>query len=206
MKYIDLSQPIHTGMPVYPGDSAVTLEHNKHYGRDGYNYHNLEAGMHVGTHIDGRMHMLDVNDYVGNVPLEHFCGRGGIIHAENELNIGMKTSYIDSIKGKSIILIHTGMDKFYGSEKYYFEHPVLDLTICKSLAANNVKLIGVDMPSPDKPPFEIHKFLLQNNILIIENLTNLDKISANDDFEVFAFPLKIDADSCMVRAIARING
>ncbi|WP_027627812.1 cyclase family protein [Ruminiclostridium cellobioparum] len=205
MKYVDLSQPIHTGMPVYPGDSAVILKHDRVYSREQYNNHSLETGMHVGTHIDGRMHMLDVDEYIGNMPLEQFSGRGGIIHSENESVISLKPGYQEIIEGKDIILFHTGMDRFYGSEKYYNDHPVLDISICKCLAANNIKLVGVDMPSPDRLPFEIHKFLLQNNIFILENLTNLDLISEADVFEVFAFPLKINADSSMVRAIARID-
>ncbi len=205
MKYIDLSQPIHTGMPVYPGDRAVILKHDKLYSKDHYNNHNLEAGMHAGTHIDGRMHLLDVDEYIGNMPPEYFCGRGGIIHSENESIISMKPGYPELIKGKNIILFHTGMDKYYGSEKYYNDHPVLDMSICKCLADNNIRLIGVDMPSPDRLPFEIHKFLLQNNILIMENLTNLDMISETDLFEIFAFPLRINADSSMVRAIARLE-
>ncbi len=205
MKYVDLSQPIHTGMPVYPGDSAVILKHDRLYSRDHYNNHSLEAGMHAGTHIDGRMHLLDADEYIGNMPPEHFCGRGGIIRSENESVISMRPGYQETIKGKDIILFHTGMDKFYGSEKYYYDHPVLDISICKCLAANKIKLIGVDMPSPDRIPFEIHKFLLQNNIFILENLTNLDLISEAHIFEVFAFPLKINADSSMVRAIARID-
>jgi len=39
-----------------------------------------------------------------------------------------------------------------------------------------IKLLGMDLPSPDKYPFRIHKKLLENNILIIENLTNLSEL------------------------------
>jgi len=204
MTYIDLSQPIQNGMPVYPGDSAVKLDQSKIYSIDYYNNHTITAGMHIGTHIDGRMHLLDVREYIGNMPPEHFCGKGGIIHAENESVIKMKESYLEIIRDKKVILFHTGMDKFYGSEKYYSEHPILDMTVCKALAESNVSLIGVDMPSPDRFPFEIHKFLLNHNIFIIENLTNLDKLSSAMEFEVFAFPLKIDADSSPLRVVARV--
>ncbi len=204
MTFIDLSQPIYKGMPVYPGDSAVLLDQSQIYSVDHYNNHRINTGMHIGTHIDGRMHLLDVREYIGNMPLEHFCGRGGIIHVENENIIKMKASYSDIIREKKVILFHTGMDKYYGSEKYYSGHPILDMSVCKVLAENNVGLIGVDMPSPDRFPFEIHKFLLQHNILIMENLTNLDQLTPEKDFEVFAFPLKIDADSSPLRVVARV--
>jgi kynurenine formamidase len=161
--------------------------------------------MHIGTHIDGRMHMLDVNESIGDIPIDTFCGKAGIIRSEKENIISMKACYSEIIKGKTIILFHTGMDKYYGEERYYKEHPVLDLSICHCLAENKIRMIGLDMPSPDRIPFQVHKYLLNNNIYIIENLTNLDKIADTDQFEVFAFPLKIHADSSMARVVARIS-
>lgn len=65
-------------------------------------------------------------------------------------------------------------------------------------------MIEDNMPSPDKYPFEAHKLLLKNNIYIMENLTNLDKLLEAQGFEVIAFQLKIRADSSMTRSIARV--
>jgi len=204
MKIIDLSQNIECGMPVYPGDCEVTLSQTHVYSRDQFNDHMLQTGMHVGTHVDGPMHMTDINKYICDLELESFCGQGCIIHAQNENIIKLKDEYLDIIKGKSIVLIYTGMNYCYGEEKYYSNHPVLDMSFCEILVKNNVKMVGVDMPSPDKFPFEIHKYLLSNDVLILENLTNLDKINVDDNFEVMAFPLKIKSDSCMVRAVVRV--
>lgn len=86
---------------------------------------------------------------------------------------------------------------------YYEEHPLLDMDLCKFLLKKNIKMLGIDMPSPDKYPFEIHKFLLENKICIIENLTNLDKLLSTKNFEVIALPLKIKADCSMARVLAR---
>lgn len=206
MKIIDLSQPIHRGMPVYPGDDRVVLEHTQVFKQAGYNNHRLETGMHAGTHIDGKMHLLDVEECISKMPLEHFCGTGGVIHVQNQAVISLKPEYEQALKGKSIVLIHTGMDKYYGEDSYYKDHPVLDMDLCRYMAENKVKLLGIDMPSPDRFPFQLHKYLLKNDILILENLTNLDKLSHDEEFEVMAFPLKIHADSSMVRAVARLTG
>ncbi len=202
MKYIDLTQPIKKNMPVYPGDSAVILEQDKFFEKDGYNNHRLDMGMHIGTHIDGRMHMLNVSEYIGSLPPEHFCGKGCIIYTQNEKIIRMKSDYKDIIRDKEAVLFKTGMDKYYGEAKYYSDHPVLDMSVCEYLAESKVRFIGIDAPSPDHYPFLIHKALLQSNILIIENMTNLDKISSGDQFEV---PLRINSDSSPVRAVARVS-
>ena len=63
-------------------------------------------------------------------------------------------------------------------------------------------LIGVDMPSVDRPPFEAHLEFLGNNVVIVENLANLEQIRG-DVFELIALPLKLKArEASPVRAIA----
>ncbi len=206
MELIDLSQSIEPQMPVYPGDRAVKLSQSNFYFKDKYNNHFLETGMHVGTHVDGPMHMAETNRYISSFPLESFCGEGCVIESKDMKVITKCNEYLDIIirKSCSVVLIHTGMDAFYGQPKYYNEHPVIDIPFCQMLVENNIKMIGIDAPSPDRYPFEIHKYLFSKNIVILENLTNLDKIGVGTKFEVFAFPLKIQADSSMVRAVGRI--
>ncbi len=204
MRLIDLSQTIENGMPVYPGDSSLKLVQTRAYSIDKYNNHSIETEMHIGTHLDGPMHMLDINKYLCDFGLEDFCGKGCIIRSQNESLIKLKKSHSDIVNGKEIVLLHTGMDKYYGLEDYYSKHPILDMSFCEMLIRNKIKMVGIDMPSPDRFPFDIHKYLLSHGVLILENLTNLDKINEEDNFEVMAFPMKIKSDSCMVRAIARV--
>jgi len=63
-----------------------------------------------------------------------------------------------------------------------------------------VKLVGVEGPSPDKEPYPIHKILLANDILKLENLCNLDKLP--EKFKVYAFPIKVKTDGIPVRVVA----
>ena len=67
---------------------------------------------------------------------------------------------------------------------------------------NNIKMIGFDMPSPDRFPFESHKMLLKNEIFILENLCNIEKLLNAKEFKIAAFPLKIEAEGSLVRAVA----
>jgi len=65
--------------------------------------------------------------------------------------------------------------------------------------------LGIDSPSIDigkDSKFLIHRLLLKNNILIVENLCNLDKIK-KIYFKLLVLPLKLkDATGSPVRAIA----
>jgi kynurenine formamidase len=49
----------------------------------------------------------------------------------------------------------------------------------------------------------VHKILLAKPVLIIENLTHLEKLAGVDSFEVFALPMKLEADAAPARVVAR---
>lgn len=203
-KIIDLSQIIEDSMPVYPGDIRTSLFQSRYLSVNGYNDHRLDISMHAGTHIDSPMHLTESQNYISGVSPDSFMGAGCILDVRNQPVISMKPEYERIVKDNGIVLLYTGWDEFYGEEKYYMEHPVIDKAFCSFLLQKNIKMVGVDMPSPDMYPFEVHKLLFENGILIIENLTKLHKLLCADDFEVIALPLKIKADSSMARVVARI--
>lgn len=205
MKYIDLSHHIINNMPVYPGDSQVKLYQDKHLEEDGYTGYKLEIGMHAGTHIDTPMHLLKQETFINEISLDKFVGRGCLLDVRNEKIIKYKAEYADIIKENDIVILFTNYSKLYGSQEYYTNHPVISKELGSFLVEKKIKMIGIDMPSPDRYPFEIHKLFFENNILIIENLTNLNKLLEVDNFEIIAFPLKIEAEAALVRVVARID-
>jgi kynurenine formamidase len=204
LEVVDLTQPIEDGMPVYPDDAQTHLYQSKFLELDKHNNYRLEISMHSGTHIDSAMHLTKSKEYISEIPITNFTGNGCILDVRNQQVIKMQKQYEHLIENQRIVLLYTGYDRFYGTTKYYEEHPIVDAEFCAFLAAKNIKMLGVDMPSPDYYPFQSHQLLFQNRICIIENLVNLDKLLAAEKFEVFALPLKIKADSSLARVVARI--
>jgi kynurenine formamidase len=204
MKLIDLSHTIHNELTVFPGDSPLGLRQVKEYKRDGYNNFQLFTGMHAGTHIDGPMHLTDSNTFIGELPLEAFTGNGIVIDVRGNDIIGLNHEKLSLIKSSDIVLFCSGYDKFFANKEYYTDYPVFDEQLIHYLVQKKVKMIGIDWASPDHDPYPLHQILLKNNILILENLTNLDLLLSEPSFEIFAFPLKINADSSIIRAVARI--
>ncbi|HRS20886.1 MAG TPA: cyclase family protein [Clostridia bacterium] len=204
MKLIDLSHEIYNGMPVYPGDTETDLRQIKYLDADGYNNHKLDICLHSGTHIDSPMHLIASQQYISQLPLESFIAEGCVLDVRNQAIIKMKPEYDSLVKENSIVLLYTGFDKYYGIKEYYEDHPCIDMELCRFLIDKKVKMVGMDTPSPDRYPFEIHKLFFTNNIYILENLTNLDKLLNAGKIEVMAFPLRIRADSSITRAVARI--
>ena len=202
-KLIDLTQIIEDDMPIYPGDIKTNLFQVKYLSINKHNNYRLDISMHTGTHIDSPMHLTKSKEYICELPLESFIATGCVIDVRNQPIIQMKEEYGKLVKENSIVLLYTGLDKLYGKQEYYEEHPLIHIDLCKYLLKKNIKMLGIDMPSPDRYPFEIHKLFFENNVCIIENLTNIDKLLGNKSFEVIAFPLKIKADSSMARVVAR---
>lgn len=204
IKYIDLSHNIVNNMPVHPYDASVILYQDKCLKADKYNNFRLEIGMHSGTHIDTPMHMTNSNTFIDEIALDKFIGKGCILDVRDEKVITYKEEYSNMVSENDIVLLHTNHSTKYGTDDYFINHPILDKKLTDFFIEKKIKMLGMDLPSPDKYPFEIHKILFDHSILLIENLTNLSKLLSTKNFEIMAFPLKIKADASLVRVVARI--
>ena len=201
MTFIDLSVPLNEKTPVYPGDPETKINKAGIFGKDGYRDHYVCVGTHVGTHMDAPSHMIDDGVSLDAIPLERFTGRGVYI------KVG-KTFDLDEVKGADIragdiVLFHTGMSDRYHEKAYYESYPAISEEIAHYLVEKKVKIVGVDMCSPDYPPFPVHRILLGAGVLIIENLTNL-KALAGKEFRIHAYPVKLELDGAPVRVVAEL--
>ena len=205
MKIIDLTHTVHRSIPVFPGDDPVQLDHIKTLGRDGFNDFRLTTGMHVGTHVDGPKHMTADPHLIGQIPLEQFAGKGVLIDVRGEGQIDFKQSFGTLVQPGDIVLLFSGIATFFGTSNYFTDYPNITEGLANFLVQQKVKMIGIDWPSPDHESNLVHNILLKSNILILENLTNLIQLLNVPNFEIFAFPLKLETDSSLVRAVAVID-
>jgi kynurenine formamidase len=202
--FIDLSLPVTDLMPVYPGDEPPRLLKVNDLAKDGFNNFHLSTNMHTGTHIDGLMHLTQSQKFISEIPLEQCVGVGCILNAAGKSDIQLTADYEALVQPQSIVLLYTGMSRLFGHKEYFSDYPTVSKELARLFIKQKVKMLCLDSPSPDRHPFDIHKTLLENNILITENLTNMDKLLSVTKFEVIALPLKIQADSSLVRIVARI--
>ncbi len=187
MKYIDLSVPINQSTPVYPGDLKIEFTAGGVLEKDGYLDYRVCIGTHVGTHIDAPAHMVKNGKNLDEFPIENFIGDG--VYVEIKGRFSLEAIKNAGIKEGDIVLFHTGMSDMFDKVEYFVER--------------GVKMVGMDMCSPDYEPYAVHKILLGNNILIAENLTNLAQLKGKK-FKVFALPLKLQVDGAPTRVIASI--
>ena len=183
---------------MYPGDPEFKLNDFKIANEnDSSHISELSSSLHNGTHIDAPFHYIENGEKVFNLKLENLIGKTSIINYENK----EKEIFIEKFENplEKIIILKTSWCNNWDSDDYFTDNPYLSKEFTQSLIEKNVKGIAIDTPSVDKfGKNTIHKILLKNNIWIVENLTNTNKLLKNS-YKGFFIPLKIDAEASFTR-------
>ncbi|MFE3026179.1 cyclase family protein [Nocardia tengchongensis] len=212
MRILDLSVPIRSGMPVYPGDPEVTVRPALTVAADGVNVLHLDLGSQTGTHVDAPRHIDDALPALDELPLDRFTGPGVVIDARAAGAGGaIGREYFEGrVAAGQVVLVATGWSAHWGTPAY-LNHPHLTVAAAEYLVAAGVRTVGIDALSVDPTPAEeipVHRILCGAHAVIAENLTGLaavlDAQTAGQRVEVSLFPLHLPgADGAPVRAVAR---
>ncbi len=209
MRCIDLTHPLHTGSPVFPGtapprfDRVATLEEAGHVET------RIVMHTHTGTHMDAPAHMLadgatldqyDPSAFFGPVVVVDVTDRDGPL-----IGVDVLRPRLAEIDAADFVLFHTGWSSCWGTEAYFEGFPAPSPAAARWLLDRQIKGVGTDAISIDpmeSTDFPVHHTLMEASALIVENLTGLDKIPASGA-DLACFPLAIErADGCPVRAVA----
>ena len=225
MEVIDLTHTIHDEIQIYPGDPLPSIRRGLTHEKDYCHVDLLKLGSHTGTHIDAPYHFLKDGQRIDEIPVQRFVGDGVLIDvsAKSDRDLilpGDVEPYEDEIVQGDFVIFRTGRDKYFGTPKYYL-HPYLSAAGARLLVEMGVSLVGVDalnvdptyhasrdsdsavndLPDEESYGYPVHNLLLGNDILIVENLCNLDKIKALKGIYSF-LPLKLkDSDGSPIRAV-----
>ncbi len=203
-KLIDLTHTFTENMPVYPGDPCAQFHQIASIEKDGFNDHKVEMGLHVGTHMDAPFHMVEGGRLISELPLSRFSGVGHLLDVRGIQSIEAEILNNKDIGKGDILLFLTGFSKKFREPAYYETYPELAVSLAERIVKLGVGIVGLDTPSPDRPPFPVHKILLGSEVLIIENLTNLEPLLEAEAFRVTAYPTKFAADAAPLRVVAEI--
>jgi kynurenine formamidase len=212
MKLVDLTHPITPNMPVYPGTEPPVFITGCSIEEAGFLEKQITFYSHTGTHIDAPAHLIKDHNTLDMLAIEHFYGPALMLDFYNfkAKTIGVEAlePHRDAIKKVDFLLLRTGWSRHWGSERYFSNYPVLSPEAANWLSSFGIKGFGLDTISADtvdSQDYQVHKALLQKNIIIIENLANLADLPCNQ-FEFSCFPLSFeDADGSPVRAVAYIQ-
>ena len=210
---IDLTHVVNSNMTVYPDTVKPAFELYNTIEKDGFAELKMTFCTHTGTHIDAPSHILKNRKSLDRFPVDKFIGKAITIPCLNLNVIGLEylKVYTKKIAQVEFILFFTGWQYKWNTEHYFEDFPVLSKDAAQWLTTFKLKGIGFDAISADRInmpekkesiALPNHFILLGKEVLLIENLTNLDKLT-EDIFTFQCMPLKIEnADGSPVRAIA----
>ncbi len=194
-------------MSTFPGSENPYFSRVADVESDGFRELRLSINSHCGTHIDAPSHILANGRSISELPLSTFSGTGIIIdllEIQSDTDL-LSINLFSSKKKIDFVLFKTGWSRYWNTSLYFKEYPFPDNNIIKHVVSMGIKGVGIDTPSID--PIESHKLqnhyaLLDNEIIVIENLTNLEYLK-DTFFTFYCFPLNIsNGDGSPVRAFA----
>jgi kynurenine formamidase len=184
-------------------------ESRKHY-EEGTEFHigKIEMVANTGTYIDSPFHRYPDGKDLSQLDLGRVADLESMVvrSVPGERAIGVALFQSQNLEGKAV-LIHTGWDHHWGTERYFEGHPFLTAEAAAHLADCGAALVGIDSLNIDDTSGgsrPAHSILLGADIPIVEHLCNLDQLP-DRGFRFFAVPVKVKGFSAFpVRAFALV--
>jgi len=202
-RIVDLSHVIEHGMTTYkglPGPHICdfwTREGSEADYDDGSSFQigRIEMVANTGTYVDSPFHRFADGIDLADLPLPSLADLDGIVvRRPFENGIATEISHFEgfSVAGKAV-LVHTGWDRHWRTDRYCEEHPFLTGEAAEWLVAQGAVLVGIDSYNIDdtrRRSRPVHTRLLAAGIPICEHMTDLGRLP-DAGFRFHAVPPKI---------------
>jgi kynurenine formamidase len=218
MALVDLTQPYRDGMFSQKLFPPVRVSRCVKHEERGVNVTCLEICVHHGTHIDAPRHFVAEGRDIASLALDEVSGPAVGLAVSRGPGEAITAADLEAqdqaVEVGDIVFISTGWAAYFHSDpKQYEVHPYLADEAAAWLRERRVKLVGLDVPTPDMPEpvrpagfnWPVHHLLLGGGTLIAEHVNRLDLV-AGRRFRAFAFPLPIaGSDGSPVRLVAELG-
>lgn len=212
MRPIDLTMSISPLLPTFPGSPKPQFIQWESMNRAGYNLELIFLSTHTGTHLDAPYHFAKKGRKVHQISLNRLIQRATLMRIPKLEDQCITKDEIVSFEGQhgsitkgATIIFNTGWSKSINRPTYFKKNPGISMDAAQYIVARGANMVGIDSPSIDSgaaDAFPAHNILAENDILILENLINLEKI-CRTRFDLVVLPLKLHgATGSPIRAIA----
>jgi len=179
MKFIDLTQPLFDGMPVYPGDPEVSIKPALTLAKDGWNMNVINLPAHIATHVNVPFHAVEGGKTLDDYPVDAFIGKSVVYQKPEDIQAGI------------------GL---------LFERAADVVPLVQKIIELKPKFVGVQEYFESEPELAAEKALLAAGIISFEGLVNVGELPKNTEFMFSGVPLKIKAgDGSPIRAFATLD-
>ncbi|WP_199533107.1 cyclase family protein [Solidesulfovibrio fructosivorans] len=205
--WIDVSVPLRTGLPAWPGDPPTRVRRVLDLERgDPCTVSALDLCAHAGTHLDAPSHYLAGGNTLDDLPFDVVMGPARVIAITDPRAVTPEALRRHRIRpGQRILFKTANSERCWASPDFVEDFVDLSPEAAAYLAARRVRLVGVDYLSVSDHRADaaaIHRPLLEAGIWILEGL-DLSRVSPGP-VELVCLPLRLaGAEGAPARALVR---
>lgn len=217
-RFVDVSHRVEAGMVTYPGLPGPVIQDHMSREASEDHYENgttfqigrIEMVANTGTYLDSPFHRFAEGKDLSELHLSRLANLDGRVFRTDPgvRAIGSEIFEKADLSGKAV-LIHTGWDVHWGTDRYHSGHPFLTGDAADYIESANAALVGIDSLNIDDTADgrrPVHSTLLESGIPVVEHLCRLGRLP-DSGFRFFAVPVKVKGfGSFPVRAFAIIRG
>lgn len=214
---IDLSHTIEDGMVTYKGLPAPAIsdhlsrEQSRADYAEGTEFHIGKITMvaNTGTYLDAPSHRFANGKDLSGLDLASIAELDAVVIRATDMAVRAisRAEIGDTVVSGKAVLVHTGWDLHWRTERYFSGHPFLTEDAAVYLRDAGAALVGIDSFNIDDTADRrrpVHTVLLGAGIPIVEHLRGLDQLPVHG-FRFFAVPVKVRGMGTFpVRAFASV--
>ena len=201
MKIVDLTVPIGEETLSPPSVNLQLTLTSYHRGPGFWQASKVEMLLHTGSHVDFLRHVQEDGETAADVDLERVFGDALVVDLSfagpnHEISIPDMEKHAQEVKAGDIVLVRTDWtEKHWGNfPTYYMESPYCSPEAAQWLIDRGARAIGFDcfseycarLPDFTSEDFIIHKIILENGSILMQQMTNLSSLPTGKRFQFFA--------------------
>ena len=181
----------------------------------------VDMVLHTGSHVDFALHVVENGETAADVPLDRICGEALVLDLSHlgpgePITAEEIAQRAGAVRHDDIVLVRTDWtDKMWGKfPDYYLRSPYCAPEAAQWLIDRGAKAIGFDcfseycarLPDFTSEDFVIHKIILENGAILMQQMTNLSQLPLGRRFPFFAPCVKMTgAEGSPARFFALID-
>lgn len=196
---LDLSHPIHPGIPRWPGDPAVEFQTVAKMESEGYSLRRFSMGEHTGTHINAPASFHRDGVAADGISVDSLVAPAVVFNIveSSAANPDYLLSLNDvqaweaqfaKVPPGSICLLYTGWQRKWGSPDDFLGLDEVGIGHFPGFRIDAVRFlleerqiggVGIDTHGVDgglDQTFAVNRLMLEQPRIVLENLTNLDRL------------------------------
>jgi arylformamidase len=200
----DITRTIGKDTINYPGDTEFCLIDETSINKgDDWNLSKIIMTTHYGTHIDVPLHKYKHGKSIDDIPLVDFELKCMVIEIKDKKQVTLTEVMRKSLPKNGAVLFKTNNSNL-SRKKFLKKYVYIEPNVAEYLVKKKIKLVGIDYLSPDPidSNFPVHKILLSNDIIILEDIFLKNIVAGN--YRLCYLPLKIKfGNGAPVRALLK---